>query len=791
MKKILSFLMLLVASLPFVAQAGEATATVTIQQGNNYEHFNASVIYYAPNSSSTTTLSWYSPDDYTENSDGSRTWTISFDNTKEIVFSSVSYAPFYAIQVNNTNLFTPGDTQDSFTLTPSNSAYPTSGGTINIYFSEPPAKMIPITISETNGISLTDVLYSIKYGDSNTNVPEANWGSFSVPVDAAVTLRFNTESYNITALTVNGGNYLNNISNMEYTFIATADNYNISITAVQKQQTTVSFVCDTNYDKVNVVPVGDASNSTTLSEANQDITFAANVSQIYIYAADNYIIKSISVSNNGTTTTYSENEYITIAPDMTITVEVGDLSDVVYTFDCPDNILTFSQSGNTSLTQPYSNGAYSIGKINFPAANSYDSGEPLVISVAPGYTDDYEVTSVVSTNPEGYTYTGTGGTVSVDVSKVKKNASFSVNLYNKKDGIIYTFKVVPSSAGNVLNITSSWNGNVTYSEDGYYTLTNVVEGGTIKVEMTTAGRKQYELTAVRIDSSEDATDQVTTENNVSNITVGSTVSPTTYIVSLTAVDIREELNISYSTKVNSSTSAQITVNFEAANVPDNATFSVSYMQDEDSSNITTLQVSADEVENGFTFVIGGLQPATNYTYTIYATMSVNGTAVAVSATSTVNFTTLSVEEEASTLLDLEIEAKEITSNSAILNVEIFGDDIDIDDDTEVTLYYRLFGAQTYTPVETTLGEGAEIVLSDLKVFTNYTYEFYATAMLDGNQIQSGIVQFTFTTDRATGINSFFENIGKGEIYNLNGMKVDANKLTRGIYIINGKKVLVK
>ncbi|MCH5223967.1 MAG: hypothetical protein J1E82_07975 [Muribaculaceae bacterium] len=45
------------------------------------------------------------------------------------------------------------------------------------------------------------------------------------------------------------------------------------------------------------------------------------------------------------------------------------------------------------------------------------------------------------------------------------------------------------------------------------------------------------------------------------------------------------------------------------------------------------------------------------------------------------------------------------------------------------------------------------------------------------------------TDGIFGLNA--EELKNAAIYNLNGVRVDANKLTKGIYIINGKKVLVK
>jgi hypothetical protein len=56
-----------------------------------------------------------------------------------------------------------------------------------------------------------------------------------------------------------------------------------------------------------------------------------------------------------------------------------------------------------------------------------------------------------------------------------------------------------------------------------------------------------------------------------------------------------------------------------------------------------------------------------------------------------------------------------------------------------------------------------------------------------------MAMFEFAPDQS-GVGSIkFEKIENGAIYNLNGVKLDAdaNNLPAGIYIINGKKTVVK
>ena len=63
------------------------------------------------------------------------------------------------------------------------------------------------------------------------------------------------------------------------------------------------------------------------------------------------------------------------------------------------------------------------------------------------------------------------------------------------------------------------------------------------------------------------------------------------------------------------------------------------------------------------------------------------------------------------------------------------------------------------------------------------------AYLPANEVPANVKGLTFIFDTPTGIVSTQKNDGEATIYNLAGQRVE--KAQKGIYIVNGKKVLVK
>ena len=61
-----------------------------------------------------------------------------------------------------------------------------------------------------------------------------------------------------------------------------------------------------------------------------------------------------------------------------------------------------------------------------------------------------------------------------------------------------------------------------------------------------------------------------------------------------------------------------------------------------------------------------------------------------------------------------------------------------------------------------------------------------------DELDNDMVSYMFTISNTVGVNTIGTALeGNEAIYNLQGVRVDANKLNKGIYIINGKKVMVK
>lgn len=67
----------------------------------------------------------------------------------------------------------------------------------------------------------------------------------------------------------------------------------------------------------------------------------------------------------------------------------------------------------------------------------------------------------------------------------------------------------------------------------------------------------------------------------------------------------------------------------------------------------------------------------------------------------------------------------------------------------------------------------------------------AISDLDGNNYNCPDATFTITIPGPTGINSVGGDNAAKEVYNLNGQRVEGKTLSKGVYVVNGKKVTVK
>lgn len=103
------------------------------------------------------------------------------------------------------------------------------------------------------------------------------------------------------------------------------------------------------------------------------------------------------------------------------------------------------------------------------------------------------------------------------------------------------------------------------------------------------------------------------------------------------------------------------------------------------------------------------------------------------------------------------------------------------------------------PVDVTVAQGSLLIDLTQVVLTDGRFTGTATIKVPAGIVQNadGDVNDTLTliytfAITSTGVESILDsNDGNVEIYNLKGVKVDSKNLTPGVYVINGKKVVVK
>ena len=112
---------------------------------------------------------------------------------------------------------------------------------------------------------------------------------------------------------------------------------------------------------------------------------------------------------------------------------------------------------------------------------------------------------------------------------------------------------------------------------------------------------------------------------------------------------------------------------------------------------------------------------------------------------------------------------------------------DFNEDGEVVLVASAGEEFTYFPwVTLTLPTDSEDgTLSDFTIWLYNDDDYEPVALLDAWS------NLTVTQGRLTGVDTIKPTAGEEVIYNLNGVRVDRERMTDGIYIINGKKVVVR
>lgn len=142
---------------------------------------------------------------------------------------------------------------------------------------------------------------------------------------------------------------------------------------------------------------------------------------------------------------------------------------------------------------------------------------------------------------------------------------------------------------------------------------------------------------------------------------------------------------------------------------------------------------------------------------------------------------------------------EISQDEAVIKVSFGGNEIEYNSGTVSVYYYEPdFGVYDLEySKEVTINDDNELVI-DLSSFEPRYYEVVIPEGLvfvteDGEQYINGNAWLEYTISLPGGVTSIQNNKDHSNIYNLNGVKAvnDLNSLKRGIYVVNGKKVMVK
>jgi hypothetical protein len=110
---------------------------------------------------------------------------------------------------------------------------------------------------------------------------------------------------------------------------------------------------------------------------------------------------------------------------------------------------------------------------------------------------------------------------------------------------------------------------------------------------------------------------------------------------------------------------------------------------------------------------------------------------------------------------------------------------------EKTYYYLSDGTTTLQVYNTLFAFGA--LEADKKYDITGVYQQYSTNNRETKEIlprsAEDIKEAKEEGTISTGINNIEQTIGDAAIYNLNGVRV--NKVQKGVYVVNGKKVVIK
>lgn len=343
------------------------------------------------------------------------------------------------------------DVQDSFynkygyLLTEDCGYYPTNGGSVQIYQEAPDATAPKLTFTFTNE-GTEGYLKDLKIGSTflrDEEFDDAIANGVEVTSGSNLDMVFNTTDYTVTEMTVNGVAFQGD----SYSTTVTEDlAFVFNVTASGGNIVTI------NSDGWEHLNVSDPDRNTyTLTSASTELTLASTVERLFITAKDGWEIpeKGITVVGGVENGEYNQGDglFVKNGTIINVTVNATQTPDQkVFYFNCTEDVLEFT-GYPTDPTATYSNGQYTVSNM----ATSVYAG------VKPEFQADY-VLAYFEYSGQQITVAN-GVSTSIPVTQIPSGAVF--NTVFKADVQPRNITIEVNNPSCIKRIYSANSGNIT------------------------------------------------------------------------------------------------------------------------------------------------------------------------------------------------------------------------------------------------------------------------------------------------------------------------------------------
>lgn len=379
-------------------------------------------------------------------------------------------------------------------LTPGDRFYPPSGSRIAIYMEAPDRPSYNILFSFNDNAYenfISDLMVNNTYL-RNEDFEDAMTNGLVVKEGSSINMVFNNSDYAVNSITLNG-------DVISTKAIAEYSNYNITgdlafgFNLTPLEGNVVYFNVPALYEYA-IVGTPDGV-SYKLPSSNCSLELPRSVSRINVSASGEYVVQEngvfVSVPGEDDAQTYSGGTYFNVVSGMTVTVNITENTDnkeITYLVYSPADVLEFTGVGadyepaspNAKWNAPTVEGASGYYTLtNIPATS-------ITVTVKEAYRDSYKIQSINYNGNKNPSYDN-GVSASIPVYMISGNASFTVVFENEDTSAKnITIEVnIPAAINRIYNA----NGDRLTSFPAVYDLNN----GT---ELTIEVRNHYSIESV-------------------------------------------------------------------------------------------------------------------------------------------------------------------------------------------------------------------------------------------------------------------------------------------------------